>query len=355
MNEELKKFLLVFDSNGYKAYAVGGYPRDYLLGIYTDDFDICTNALPNEIQDMFQDNIISSDYGSFKIKYFNRIFQVTSFRRDVKYIDNRKPQKIEYIDNLYEDLQRRDFTINTICMDKNGNIIDLLNSQIDLRLGIVKAVGNPYKKMSEDSLRILRAVRFATVLNFRLNGDLYDSIQQNGYLVKKLSYNRKKEELDKIFNSDNVEYGISLLKRLNLDQYLDIDLSNIKITSNIGMWAQINYANYPFSKEEIKKINKINELLNLDLNNYNLYKYGLDISLIVGDIKGINKQFIKSMYNLLPIKDKKDIKISNNDLCRLLNHVDISCVLNDIEYKIIDKKLINSADEILKYIQNTYL
>ena len=106
--------------NGYLAYIVGGYPRDYLLGIKTKDIDICTNASPKEIMEIFDTEGVSDiKYGSVKVIYKNYKFDVTTFRKDIKYEDNRKPIKIKYIDNLKKDLLRRDFTINTICIDKD--------------------------------------------------------------------------------------------------------------------------------------------------------------------------------------------------------------------------------------------
>lgn len=352
MNENIKEILNILNNKGFSSYVIGGYVRDHLLIKETNDYDICTSALPNDLKLIFKDNILSCNYGSLKIKYNNEIFEITTFRKDINYINNRKPEKIAFIDDLYQDLQRRDFTINTICMDSFGNIIDLLNGRKDLENKIIKVVGNTDNKICEDSLRILRAIRFATTLNFKLDNNLFDSIKRNGYLVKNLSYNRKRVELNKIFSSNNVEYGIKLLKDLNLDKYLDLNLTNIKITSLIGIWAQINNMNYPFTKEEKKIITKVNEINSLD--GYNLYKYGLDICLIFGEINGIDKNIIKNNYQNLPIKTKKDIKL-NKDIYNLLQHSDIKTIINDIEYKIINKTLINDEKEILKYIQKTYL
>ena len=127
--EVLNKFF----ENGYLAYIVGGYPRDYLLGIKTKDIDICTNASPKEIMEIFDTEGVSDvKYGSVKVIYKNYRFDVTTFRKDIKYEDNRKPIKIKYIDNLKKDLLRRDFTINTICIDKDENIVDILGARVDI-------------------------------------------------------------------------------------------------------------------------------------------------------------------------------------------------------------------------------
>lgn len=252
MNDEVKEILEILNNNGYEAYIVGGYVRDYLLNIKSNDYDICTNARPNDLINLF--NIIDNNYGSVKINYNNNIYEITTYRRDINYINNRKPEKIEFVDTLEEDLHRRDFTINTICMDKDNNIIDLLNGKIEIKNRIIKVVGDTDKKISEDALRILRAVRFATTLNFKLDNELYNTIKKYNYLVKKLSYYRKRQELDKIFTSNNIDYGIKLLKELELDKCLEINL-NINKTDLLGIWAQINNMNYPFTKKELKIIN----------------------------------------------------------------------------------------------------
>ncbi|MBQ9319152.1 MAG: hypothetical protein IJR82_05945 [Bacilli bacterium] len=247
MNSLVKEVLEILISSGFKAYIVGGYVRDYLLGIKSNDYDICTNAKENDLKKLF--NVIDSNYGSCKVEYRNHLFEITTFRKDLNYLNHRKPEQIIFVDNLGEDLVRRDFTINTICMDKDNNIIDLLNARDDLQAKIIKVVGNTEEKMKEDALRILRAIRFATILNFSLDSQLYESIKKYGYLVKNLSYYRRRQELDKIFTSNNIEYGIKLIKELNLAKYLEIR-TDFKITSLMGIWAQINNFNYPFTKEE---------------------------------------------------------------------------------------------------------
>lgn len=253
MNYDVKDILIILNKNGYEAYIVGGFVRDYLLNINSNDYDICTSAKEENLKKIF--NIIECNYGSCKINYNDKIYEITTFRRDINYLNNRKPEKIEYVDTLYEDLQRRDFTINTICMDKDNNIIDLLHGKKEIKNRIIKVVGDTDKKISEDALRILRAVRFATTLNFNLDDDLYIAIKKYGYLVKNLSFYRKRQELDKIFTSSNIDYGIQLLKELGLDKYLEISL-DFKKTDLLGIWAQINNMNYPFTKNERKIINE---------------------------------------------------------------------------------------------------
>jgi len=172
MNETALKILKKINSNGFVSYLVGGYPRDLYLGKESIDYDICTNATPKELKEIFGESVLPAEqYGSVTLMYHNTRFEITTFRKDIKYINNRKPVEIEYVDNLLDDLKRRDFTMNTMCIDSNGNLIDLLNGKEDINDRIIRTVGNAELKIYEDSLRIHRAIRFATILNFKLDDD----------------------------------------------------------------------------------------------------------------------------------------------------------------------------------------
>ena len=116
MEKQALKVLSILEENGYKAYIVGGYVRDKLLGIESNDIDICTSATPKEIKEIFKSSS-SPNYGSVNITYKNINFDITTFRREIKYLDNRIPIKLKYIKTIKKDLLRRDFTVNTICMN----------------------------------------------------------------------------------------------------------------------------------------------------------------------------------------------------------------------------------------------
>ena len=163
MLEKALEVLKKLNENGYEAYIVGGFVRDTLLNRKTNDIDICTSATPKEILEIF-DNVMVSDmqYGSVVVAYKGYNFDITTFRKEIKYEGNRKPVKIKYIKNIKKDLLRRDFTINTLCMNSSGEIIDKLNISNDLENKKLKTVGNPKYRIKEDSLRILRCIRFAT-------------------------------------------------------------------------------------------------------------------------------------------------------------------------------------------------
>ena len=362
MNETALKVLKKINSNGYQAYLVGGYPRDIYIGRNSMDFDICTSATPKQLKAIFGSTMLpTEEYGSVTLMVNNIRFEITTFRKDIKYLNNRKPIEIEYVDNLLDDLKRRDFTMNTMCIDSNGNLIDLLDGKEDINDKIIRTVGNANMKIYEDSLRILRAIRFATTLNFELDEDLKEAIKRHKDLLKSLSYYRKKEELDKIFSSTNSAYGIKLIKELGLDEPLE--LSNldklIPTTYLIGIWAQLDVLDkYTFNNSEKESIEAIIELMDKDILNYsNLYKYGLYISTIVSEIKGIDKKLINERYNSLYIHNKTEIKIEAKEICELLNRKPgkfLKEIFIDLEYKIVNKLLENDKDKIKIYILENY-
>ena len=150
------KVIKKIEEHGYEAYIVGGYVRDHLMGLDSNDVDICTNAKPKELIKIFEGAILpAEDYGSVTIYIKNNRFEITTFRREISYNDYRRPVEIEYIDDLKEDIMRRDFTINTICMDKNKKIIDYLNARQDLANHLIKPVGDANYKFSQDVLKAL--------------------------------------------------------------------------------------------------------------------------------------------------------------------------------------------------------
>lgn len=359
-NRALEVLNILFDK-GYLAYIVGGYPRDMVLGIKSNDIDICTNATPKEIIDIFDtENISDTSYGSVRVIYKNYHFDVTTFRKEIKYENNRKPIKVKYINDLKKDLLRRDFTINTMCIDKDGNLIDMLGAREDIDKKVIKTVGNPRYRIKEDSLRILRAIRFASVLDFEIDSKTFNYIKKYGYLLKSLSYSRKKEELNKIFASVNKEKARRMIIDSGIDRYLGIsNLSEIVLCDDIiGIWSQLEVdEEYPFSKVEKEMIKNIRRMNMEEFNEYTVYKYGLYVSSVVGSIKGISYKDINDIYHDLVITSRRDIDIKAMDIANALNSKPgkyISDIFNEIEYLIVMKKIRNNKEDIIKYIKKHY-
>ena len=357
-----KQIIDVLEKNSYEAFIVGGCVRDELLNKKPSDYDITTNAKPKEIKEVFKDydvNLSSAIYGSVVLNYKNTKVEITTFRKETKYLDSRHPAKIEYIDDLYQDLQRRDFTINAICMDSEGNIIDFLKGQDDIKKKIINCVGNANKKLSEDALRIIRAIRYATKLGFNISKDVEEAIIKNRKKLRNLSYNRIKEELDKIFTSSNASRGIELIEKYKLSK--ELGLSNLdlakKTQSLIGIWSIIDKdLKYPYTNNEktlIKNIRKVMELDNMDP--YVLYKYGLYVNRIAGELKDLDNKKITEIYDSLPIKTRREIAINALDIIDIVgNDGMLTDIYNDLEKQIVLNNLSNDEKDLAAYIKKNY-
>lgn len=211
MYEMALTILKKIENLGYEAYIVGGYPRDHYLGINSIDIDICTSMLPNQIQQNFSVIENHEIYGNCMIEEQGFLYEITTYRKDT-YNQNRYP-KVTFVSTLEEDLQRRDFSINTLCINQEGKYVDLLNARKDMDSKIIKMIGNADDRIKEDPLRIIRAIRFSSDLNFDIDSSLCEAIQNNKQLLKTLTKSKIEKEIHKIRNHKKYNYWI---------QYLDL-------------------------------------------------------------------------------------------------------------------------------------
>jgi len=355
LDKVIKNVLIKLENCGFEAYIIGGYVRDLLVGKESYDIDICTNAIPKELIKIFPKANTKNLGGiDFKIKEYH--FEITTYREEIKY-KNRKPSEFNYINNLVLDLKRRDFTINTICMNSKGEIIDLLNGTKDLINYKIKMVGDIDKKLVEDPLRILRAVRIATILNFNIESNLYKALKKYNKKILTLSNTRIKEELDKILLSNNVRKGFKLLEELDILKILEISYEDITPVKNIeAMYAQIDIKyKLAFTKVERENINKIKKIIaHKELNKKIIYDNGLYLSIVAGEILNIDKKDISKIYKDLAIHEKKDINVNVKDIIKILNIDEnkISLVLKDLEKQIINDVIKNKKSDIIKYLKD---
>ena len=353
------KLLQIIEDHGYKAYIVGGFVRNYLLGIESNDIDITTSATPKQIKEIFKDACLPhEEYGSIRVIMKKVSFEITTFRRERDYFDKRRPSTVEFTTDLLEDLSRRDFTMNTLCMDKSGTILDLLGGKEDILNRRIQTVGNSLVRFEEDSLRILRAVRFATTLDFDLSESVIKAIKESKHLLKFLSYERKKDELDKIFASKNVNKGIKLLLDLGLDQ--DLELVHLKdMPQNlelIAIWAYLDViGKYPFTVIEKSQMQKIKEVLKEDIKSpKTLYHYGLYICRLASPFQNISPKEITSIYENLPIHKQSDLDITSEEIMAFLNRSPGSYlreIYRDLEENVIKGTLENNKTKIYEYLQ----
>jgi len=215
---------------GFEAYPVGGCVRDLIVEREPKDWDITTNALPEQIQAVFPDSFYENDYGTVGVKTGSEdsklaIVEVTPYRTESAYSDKRRPDAVAFGASLSEDLARRDFTINAIALDDDkGHIIDPYDGQKDIKDKLVRAVGDASLRFNEDALRMLRAVRFVAELDFGIDGATAAAISQNSEHLSHVSRERVRDELIRILNSSQPMSALVLANQLDILKYINADL-----------------------------------------------------------------------------------------------------------------------------------
>ncbi len=355
MPSTIKDILITLENKGYEAYVIGGYVRDYLLNRVSYDIDICTNATPQELLTIFPKAQVQLGSISFKKNKYS--FEITTYREELAYA-NRRPIKYVYLSHLEDDLKRRDFTINTIAMNKDNKIINLRHGLESLEKKEIKVVGDISQKLTEDPLRIMRAIRLATILNFQLEPTLTQFISNNSSLILTLSSERLRLELDKIFLSSNISYGLELLTNLNIFKALGITFTSVIPTTSLeGIYAQLNVGpKLKFTNQEKKKITTLQNIIAKgNITKETIYYYGLELSLIGGEILGISSSKIKEMHANLPIFKPQDIALKPKVIIKLLNinySKTISTIMHDLEIAILSNNLANTKESLTSYIIN---
>ena len=239
--QEIQIILSKIQKSGFEAFVVGGSVRDFLLGKKPKDWDITTNAKPEEIQKIFPKSFYNNTFGTVTVinKEIEdeslKNIEITTYRIDEGYSDRRHPDEVKFTSNLKEDLARRDFTINAMALQakseklktkneklksENYQIIDLFNGQDDLKNKNIKAVGEADKRFNEDALRMLRAVRFSSQLGFEIDKNTFEAMQKNSGLLKFVSQERIRDEFEKIILSDGAYEGVELLRTSGLLTYI---------------------------------------------------------------------------------------------------------------------------------------
>jgi len=220
--QEVKQVLHALTDAGFEAYIVGGCVRDISVNRIPKDWDVTTSAKPTEVQEIFPDSFYENDFGTVGVKVNpflavgkkdreHDVIEVTTYRVESTYSDNRRPNEVTFAKTLAEDLSRRDFTMNALAIDIHNTLINPYNGTNDINQKIIRAVGNPLERFSEDALRMMRAVRFASELNFTIDNKTFDAIQEKNDLLNHISIERIRDEFVKIVMSDYPRHGIQML------------------------------------------------------------------------------------------------------------------------------------------------
>jgi tRNA nucleotidyltransferase (CCA-adding enzyme) len=218
--QEVLFILNTLNQSGYEAFIVGGCVRDSLLGKAPKDWDITTNALPEKLKSLFEKTIDTGiKHGTVTVLINNQQFEVTTYRVDGKYSDNRRPENVYFTSSLQEDLSRRDFTVNSLAYHPSLGLMDFFQGRTHLENRLIRAVGNPGERFNEDALRMLRAIRFSAQLDFEIEPSTLKAIKENSFLIQRISAERIRDELTKILVS-HCPVKFSLLKTGCLLEYI---------------------------------------------------------------------------------------------------------------------------------------
>lgn len=222
----IKNYFSELEKNGFEAYIVGGCVRDLLMGKEPKDWDMTTNAKPEEILKIFKTAKYENNFGTVLLPIKDKegktetVVEITTYRSEQGYSDRRRPDEVVFEDKLEKDLERRDFTINALAQDSKGSIVDLFGGEKDIKKKIIRAVGEPTDRFREDALRMMRAIRFVSQLGFEIEPKTERAILKNAGAIKFVANERIGEELKKIMQSDRAYEGLMYLHKTKLLQYI---------------------------------------------------------------------------------------------------------------------------------------
>lgn len=260
--EKYTEILEKLNSAGKEAYLVGGCVRDLLMGIPPHDYDITTNALPEETKEIFSSHRVietGMKHGTVTVLVDREPFEVTTYRLDGKYTDRRHPDSVEFTSDLHEDLARRDFTVNAMAFSKSGELIDPFGGKADIEKKIIRCVGDPEKRFSEDALRILRALRFSSTLGFEIEEKTAEAAFALRDTLSYVSAERCFSELSKMLVGKNVEEVLTKYWQIiaavipelsamygydqnNPHHCFTLDIHTAKVVANVPNEAPIRFA-----------------------------------------------------------------------------------------------------------------
>ncbi|HEH2561715.1 TPA: CCA tRNA nucleotidyltransferase [Staphylococcus aureus] len=390
--EQARPILEQIQDNGFEAYYVGGSVRDYVMGRNIHDIDITTSATPDEIESIFSHTIpVGKEHGTINVVFNDENYEVTTFRAEEDYVDHRRPSGVTFVRDLYEDLQRRDFTMNAIAMDTAYKLYDYFDGQQDINNRIIRTVGIAEERFQEDALRMIRCLRFQSQLSFDIAMETFKAMRTQMADIKFLSIERIVIELTKLMRGINVEESFNHLKSLKAFNYMpyfeQLDMNQINVTEPIDLELliaivsvkfDINYSLKPLklSNRQVKDINQYIQIMNalpsiITKEQLKMFVYDYDTNLIknvmvaadvlkANDIQGhepliVNLQTIDETLHRLPMHNRKDMMVNGGVLMAHLNAKSgpwLKDVLRQIEIAIVTGKVSNEETEILKWVDN---
>ncbi len=368
------KVIKILKKAGFDAYIVGGAVRDYLLEKVPHDVDVASSALPEQVKALFTRTVDTGiEHGTVLVLLDGEGIEVTTFRTEGSYSDNRRPDSVEFVQSLREDLQRRDFTINAMAMTESLKVIDPFEGKKDLTSRIIRAVGKPDERFQEDALRMLRAIRFSGQLGFTIESETFTSIQSHVSLIQSIAVERLKSEIDKTFTNPDVQKSMKYLKCSGLTKFIpagelfekDWTLYRTNGHAVFGWFYLLHQQNQPFSaikdyrfsNEEKRLIEKCLELAALTTwDRWTMYSYSIEQLKMVARVKEVNLELEKEK-SLLPIQKKSDLAVNGRDFMQWSGENSgpwLKVWLEKMEKLIVYSELDNDKEKIKDWFVNEY-
>ena len=374
---------------GFEAYFVGGSVRDALLNRPIHDVDIASSAYPEEIKTIFPRTVdVGIEHGTVLVLEGQGEYEITTFRTEDVYVDYRRPSQVSFVRSLEEDLKRRDFTINALALNQEGEIVDLFNGLADMKNRTLRAVGVAAERFNEDALRIMRGFRFQAGLDFDLEELTFQAMADCAPLLEKISVERIFIEFDKLLMAPFWQKGLeSLIKAAAYDflpdmkhsaealqELLDRLVEDFQFSSSEQAWAALLLAlkvkdvrkflkHWKTSNDFQKRVNQLVAVYEIrqerSLSKRDCYQYDLDLILQAESLRqaaGLPVEFeaIEATHASLTIHDKHDIVVTGSHLIRDYGFKpgpELGQILTKIELAIVDGELANSKEEVMNFIK----
>lgn len=358
----LDEFLNLFNQSGYEAYGIGGCVRDHLLGLRVNDFDVTTNATPEEMMSLFNNyplNKVGCKFGTIGVLYQGHWFECTTFRTEQDYQNHRYPSRVMFGQSLMEDVRRRDFTINGLAYHE-GQIIDYVYGREDINKGLIRCIGNPNERFIEDALRICRALRFSSKLGFKIEAQTYQAMKVNKHLLDTVSKERKTIEFKGIILGKYVNTLIDDINHFYTLELKDIDVSldtfETRLVSGLNEPLDLNqFSLSSYSKRLIEFLTRFKTLF-------------IDTSLLRKLMSQFNEVFIIELVKLRKMEDLyqtilndheniyklEQLAINGHDLIEWnIEPIQRTKVLHYLFDLVINKKVKNNKKELFQALKDT--
>ncbi|HLR66305.1 CCA tRNA nucleotidyltransferase [Virgibacillus alimentarius] len=384
-----KEVIDKLNSHNHQAFFVGGCVRDLLLNREIGDIDIATSAAPKMVQNIFDKVIpVGIEHGTVIVRHKQQSFEVTTFRVDGKYTDQRHPDEVTFVSAVDKDLERRDFTINALAMDMNGKIIDLFGGKKDLQQKVIRTVGDGYERFTEDPLRIIRAIRFSGQLGFFIDHDTLQAMEQVKKQIKNLAKERITQEITKLFAGSYLNLGIDYLKRTEIYKNLPIIAQypgiihklpkSLKPLYSFGEtialfhyiepqvpiinWVKAWKCSNKIKQEAIQLIDALRYYQEHQIDKWLVYQLdsvyysGFDrlISIFHPEDYPIEPT-MKKLVRELPIQSKKDLALNGNHLMELFPEAPkgpwLKNTINRLEKEVVLGRIINTKYTLKEWIR----